>query len=382
MIKKNTYGIFIIATIIFGLQIPLLYSLPIAGFAIYFLRAQNFVQGKDIIIFVLLISYIFSYYFTATTYGYKSGVLGLKEGAYLFFTYLCFRFLPYSDENIRTVLFVLVSASVVYVFATIYRTYTFDPSLLLVHRQAIGYWSGVQQNTPFLGLLLVPSLVLPFLLILRIGYKPSVFGKLGIVVGFLASSYCVLLLQGRGPFLCALLVYVTLFAVFAYYSPRSISPLLGGLVFAVLFGGFAFEIVSSEVFENYLLRLEYMKLESDRYRSWGVGMDKLFDSPLGGRPYDLGSSYLHNAYLDINYDVGLLPAILLVSVTCVFGWDFVSLVRSTGNDGLKAIILICSASFTLPFFFEPVVNGSLMLFQMWLASMAVLRLHRVRARPC
>ena len=228
-----------------------------------------------------------------------------------------------------------------------------------------------------MGSFLIMGLSLPVIALLK-SFRKSLFNMVMLGTIFIVSLYSAFLFQGRAPIFSALII----FSFISYYmlsnQSRNNTNFLG-ISFLVFFSiALLYSPLTSDYFINYQDRFNNIGFESDRYRSWLVGLINFFAYPLGGKQYEIGAYYIHNTFLDLNYELGIVPTILLFILFCFFLKDYLAIMKRKSTSEVTVLILILGASLSMPLFFEPVITGSLVLFQLWLASMGLARMHIMR----
>ena len=107
----------------------------------------------------------------------------------------------------------------------------------------------------------------------------------------------------------------------------------------------------------------YTRLISDnvesepRFDAWWATISGLFNYPMGGRRTNLNISFVHNLWLDVAYDTGIIPFILLLIFTIYTLRNIMVFLKTDYPIYLKSIILSMTSAFLIIFMFEPVLQG-------------------------
>ena len=121
-------------------------------------------------------------------------------------------------------------------------------------------------------------------------------------------------------------------------------------------------------FEGTMLfqRMATTNLQNDsRIDSWGTVLSGLFKYPLGGKGPDLRAGYAHNLWLDVGYEGGLIPFILLLSFTIVSLYAVYRFLKTDHPVYFKGITISLLTALGIIFFLEPVLQGITVLFMFY-----------------
>ncbi|MBO0996446.1 hypothetical protein IOC57_01530 [Bacillus sp. SD075] len=97
--------------------------------------------------------------------------------------------------------------------------------------------------------------------------------------------------------------------------------------------------------------------DDPRFTAWKSTFMGLFENPLGGRQTNIEIGYAHNLWLDIGYDVGILPNILLMIFTLISIISVMSFITLEHPMFVKGLIIALYTSFFITFFVEPILQG-------------------------
>lgn len=105
-------------------------------------------------------------------------------------------------------------------------------------------------------------------------------------------------------------------------------------------------------------RLISTNLQNDsRVSTWWVSFKGLFENPLGGRETNLHLNYAHNLWLDVGYDAGIIPFLILVVFTIFALVVLMKFIKYNHPIFVKMIVLSMMTAFMVIFMFEPVLQG-------------------------
>ncbi|VAX31506.1 hypothetical protein MNBD_NITROSPIRAE03-1042, partial [hydrothermal vent metagenome] len=104
-------------------------------------------------------------------------------------------------------------------------------------------------------------------------------------------------------------------------------------------------------------------LKTGRFDAWRDMLSSLPENLSGGRLVYLGGlGFVHNLWLDIAYDAGILPMIFLLIFHVMHLRSFIVVIRANLPLLLILIIVSFAASILVGFMVEPVMQGSVAYF--------------------
>jgi hypothetical protein len=240
----------------------------------------------------------------------------------------------------------------------------------LTTRAALNVWvPGEAINAPALGALascgicLLPALAVQ-VLSLRLASVP-LFAVTAAAVGM--GFYANIALQNRTPFIA---LGVSILLVGWHYLLRSpgVSALARVLrVFVILAAVSALASLSLNADGLHSLaiyqRFTEEGLTTPRYELWARVAAGILDEPWGGRRIYLGTEYYaHNAWLDVAYDAGIVPLVLLVMFHALHVKYALAALRVSREGVASTLLLGVGASFLTTFAAEPVMSVSMIYF--------------------
>jgi len=292
--------------------------------------------------------------------------------------------LPYWPFNLILVLCFLIGGGVSFVYLSINQVtnYSLD-SFLILNRKVPDIWYAMFLGTKelingpsldlhsILGVSLLPVIVMAIFLICK--FKKRSFLYLFIAV-FLSLTFCTALysvvsLQGRTP-IVALVVTVISSMLFWIAKSQDKNKFIK-MIFITFFGiiillnfSYLYEHVINSLYKHKIfIRFEEVGIESSRYELWKIMLQGLFDYPLGGRKINLGTeNYAHNIWLDVAYDAGLLPMVLLIFFHALHVKPFLRVLSSDLPELILGFFVCLGVAFCLAFIGTPVIQASVIYF--------------------
>lgn len=318
---------------------------------------------------VLLLLFAATYFSILAYYGYNNTTIAnaVKYTIYLVGMYAIGFVVgkankPSLQDRPLSMMLSPVTGAVLFSFLCVYREISNGNLLEIAERAVPSFWAGSDLiNGPGLGALASLGICLAPVLFLStregMGKTKYYSFKLIVLLLVIIGSYTNLALQNRGPFvalavsffaaLC--LVFFTGMAKSASYKSRfAISLLL-----IVLLG---WVIIYTDLFSQFTMfeRFAHSGIESPgRSTAWLLMMKGIFSSLAGGRFVDIQMDYVHNAWLDVAYDTGIVPFLLLLIFHGSHVSIFIKLFKSSLNSIMVLMITCLSVSFFVSLFIEP-----------------------------
>jgi hypothetical protein len=182
-----------------------------------------------------------------------------------------------------------------------------------------------------------------------------------VVMGWYAN----LALQNRTPIL-AVLAAAFAAALLVAIDPRSRrwARVVAASVAVTLAGAAATAgTLLATIVHPALHRFQERGLGTERYEVWMDVLRFLHRYPFGGRRIDLhGLHYAHNAWLDVAYDAGLVPLLLLAAFHLSHARSLGRAVRAERSGMLRLATLGTLVSFLTTFMVEPVIQFGFVFF--------------------
>ena len=355
---------------IFALQIPTVSTFAILCLGSFY-GLQNFslIIKKDLLQLILLALFLISYVTISLYYGLLDERGAITIFILLFSSYL---FSLYCDQQKDSLIFIIISFSVLFVCLSIITTFNFIPSLLIMERGLFNFWTGAEVNSPLLGLFLALGAILSIFLAKK---DFSTSQKILFSIILIICIVGLIIFKGRGPFLAIFFCFFLLWLL----SKNKIKNLRAPVVVLLTSSPIIFTALlyySADLdffFTSYTDRLDQEGFDSDRYRRWLLALENFFNYPLGGKQFMIskfGEGYVHNTWLDVHYETGIIPLIFLFSFY-LCAMPFIH---------WKKIFIFSKSYSLIPFFlliliclqFEPVIQGSTIFFAIHMMSIGFL----------
>ncbi|MBP3964813.1 O-antigen ligase family protein [Paenibacillus lignilyticus] len=173
---------------------------------------------------------------------------------------------------------------------------------------------------------------------------------------FLVTAYCTILMGNRTGILVAAISIVVSMAL---SGKASIKKLFGILILCGI-GATTARVFMSAFGDSLLLsRLQSMdNLHDPRFDAWKAVFWGMFKYPMGGKQTVLiDVNYAHNMWLDVAYEAGIAPFLLLLLFTVLSIKSVLKFRKSSFPTQLKLLILCLFTAFLVVSFFEPILEG-------------------------
>lgn len=190
-----------------------------------------------------------------------------------------------------------------------------------------------------------------------------VLGSLFTIMALITTS----IVATRSP----VIIFALLLLLNFYYGTKSVSLVKKSLII-FLFLSFII-IISAIDFSNFdLTKLLYERMTSEdiseagsRTNRWFEGIKNIFLYPFGGEKTRIG--HYHNMWLDLRYTAGVVPMIILISISIYFTYAIWKVINSNKfSIQFKSFIGSIYLSIFLMMFMEPVIQGSIVFFLYYL----------------
>lgn len=189
------------------------------------------------------------------------------------------------------------------------------------------------------------------------------FSKFFILIIFIGSIYISGTIGNRTGIMIALICFLIILLL--KFSSNNKSRIL------IFISTISIFIISSFFYQYNILGIKSSLKDLfifERFSSSDFGGDPRFDAWLttvlnfnqnlnGGRNIELNLSYVHNLWLDVFYDSGLIPFILLMIFTLLSLITLLQFLKLKINLAYKALIIGLFAAFYLTFAVEPIMQG-------------------------
>jgi len=278
---------------------------------------------------------------------------------------------PAWPRGVSIPLFCMIAGLISFSALCVYAMFNAADYLQLVERTAASFWDGSEINAPGLGAnASLGMCLLPVFLYGRSADCRGVFywsAALVVVVMFAAGVTINVALQNRTPFLATTAALLAATAVYLYRQRSGRARAMRHLALLGLLAGIVVYYLATRIdLAQYGLftRFTEERLESLRYEAWGTMLSSLHHSLLGGRVVKLGTdlNYVHNLWLDVIWDAGIVPFILLAAFHLKHLHAFLSILQSKLPLFVVLMIVGLAVSFVTNFMQEPTLSASVPYF--------------------
>lgn len=282
--------------------------------------------------------------------------------------------LPGYPYNTIVVMSSLLGSTVFYSVLSVLRTLQIRPNLLKI-RIYLDYWTNREVPATGVGDFLFLGLL--YIVIVFYAYRHKKESQIFYIFFVFVSAIFVffsfnitILLQNRLALMGTAISFVTIGFLLQFGSKLKFItlPLFVGLFAIVSVGVNMLEMILSTVLDQlgvFNKRFLSEGTESGRFDNYQVALEKIWQYPFGGREFNLpASKWVHNLWLDVAYDAGLLPMFLLLlyfilHINCLF---------KILNSDLHKIVIVYFATLSIGILFNislgPIIQGSVFEFGM------------------
>lgn len=371
-----TFAAISLTILIAGLNIPVIseYLLIFATLWLLFrwLIDLRFTDAAFSSTFSLLTLFAVSYY----SFTYLHGFTGFNEGVKNVITIVGSYALGYSihrgnsplwPRGLLVPLFLMAAGFITFSYLCVQALVSTADIIQIAERVAINFWDGNEINAPGLGAnASLGMCLLPFVLFGKDAEQKKLsFFLLALFISvlFAAGVYINAILQNRTPFLAtgASLLFGTLVYLRRHKADRARATKYAASVFIIAGVVLYYLITTLDLAQvNILARFTQERLESLRYEAWGTMLSSLHHSLLGGRTVQLGVdlNYVHNLWLDVIWDAGVVPFIFLALFHLKHAVCFKKILGSELPLLIVLAIVGLATSFFVNFMQEPTMSAS------------------------
>lgn len=184
---------------------------------------------------------------------------------------------------------------------------------------------------------------------------------------FISSIYTSVTLGNRTGILIVIVSLFTVFLAIIKFNIKIFIKLFLGIFSLYLIKILTFNLNLFGIknhWENSLIytRLKSSNIDDPRFEAWKVILSNFHENLMGGRQIDINLKFVHNLWLDVFYDAGLIAFIFLILFTSV---SFISLfifLRLEVSDLYKGLVVALYTSFFITFIVEPILQGFIVYF--------------------
>jgi hypothetical protein len=277
---------------------------------------------------------------------------------------------PLSSYGILWMMLAPVIGSVLFSFLCVYRVLSGGNVLEIAKRAVPSFWTGGEPIVgtglgalASLGICLAPIIFLSS----REGMEKTKYYsfKLIVLLLVLMGSVANLALQNRGPFVALVISFISALCIVFLFGKKSFYYVLKFAIVLSLIVLLVWVIIPPDILSQFTIfkRFAQRGLETTgRSTAWLLMMKGIFSSFTGGRFVDIHLDYVHNLWLDVAYDTGIVPFTLLLIFHGSHLSRFIKLFKSSLSLTMALTIICLSVSFLATFFIEPSLNFSPMYF--------------------
>lgn len=233
----------------------------------------------------------------------------------------------------------------------------------------IDFWRNKPISRTLQGLYLTPISCTMFVSIFIKDKINSKYTRLFLLFGSIFALWSTFMLANRTLIIISIMIFsISMMLLLKENKKHFTSRFFKIIVFIILIVLlFIFDVFSIKTFIfnsplfNRLNNLNMAMLETSRYERYITFLKNFIYYPLGGKKmpiYGGNSTYVHNVWLDIYVDVGVLPFVFFVFYTMFMLRSFIKFINIKQSIFLKYFALAIYGGFLLTFFVEPVIEAN------------------------
>lgn len=182
------------------------------------------------------------------------------------------------------------------------------------------------------------------------------------LISFVISVYAIMQLGNRTGLV---IIAASFIMVFLFSQKINFKKMLNSIYIIFLFGILAilynlnvFGIKNNWESSTVFYRMQIMDGTDDpRILAWKSTLTGLFNNPIGGKETEMNLSYAHNLWLDVGYETGIMPFILLTTITIMAIMSFISFLKKDFPIFMKGLIIALLTATFISFTLEPVIQA-------------------------
>jgi hypothetical protein len=256
----------------------------------------------------------------------------------------------------RITLLAAVSGAVVFAALSVAGA---GPSEVLARLAPHAWTRSLTVNATAIGGLAVLGLNLLAVLAFRVRSEPRLRGETAWLLALgLLGLYANVVMQNRGPFISLALALLVAAWMFARGAPggthRSLrlAAVGGGLALAVT-GLIVGSLVANV---DVIQRFRSEGFETARYELWWTVLSRMWEFPTGGRAIQLPDRYAHNLWLDVAWEAGPAPALLLFTFHSSHALALIRFFRGAWPLDLRLVLATTGVGLGITCFSEPALQ--------------------------
>ncbi|PYZ96003.1 hypothetical protein CR205_16660 [Alteribacter lacisalsi] len=324
--------------------------------------------------FYVIVCFGFLYAYLLLTHSIGSTSANIGKAIFPACLFLLGHKLVMKDLNYKkTILFtitLIVSTTLFSFFSLVKTTYLYgdiNSYILENGRYVVSIWGNTQYASTLINALLSFSLAsIPLVFIKSVDKVKVKAMKFILLICFILSVYVSLTLLNRTS---AMVVVVSTIFVYAFvfkFTIGKILMILGiwcSLVLAVFMSNIGINNITFGENNAFWQRMVSSQMSEDpRFLAWREALFGMFENPLGGKQTDMSLNFAHNLWLDVGYEGGVLPFILLLFLTTI---AVISLYKFSTNNHpkiVRGLMISIFSAFFVCFVFEPILQGMTVYF--------------------
>lgn len=351
----------------FGIDVPQLSQAVVYVLVLPLLTNWNGAIKRDFLVpFWLLAAFSVLYYLVI----YNWGFIDVTQAVHRPLLFMGFYAIGYSATRANTprwpygLTWLLLAMVVGFVVFAVLSTIVTPVLMTLTVRAVNNFW-GTGETILDTGVGLFASLGLCLLPVVIFGSKSASrrFDYLPrtLVTGtvFALAFYATTLFQNRSALVALAFAVLVSFAVLLSRknsaTPSKVLALLALIIGTIVVALNVERVLAAPILE----RLADRGFQTPRYAAWQTVLASIPSHLLGGRAVYLGDvSFAHNIWLDVAYDAGIAPLVLLLAFHALHLRDFYRIARSQLPLPVVVLFVCLAISFLGGFMAEPVLQSS------------------------
>lgn len=264
------------------------------------------------------------------------------------------------DKIFYFILLFIIGLNVYSFFSVIYTSIKFGGIINKFHssgdRNILSFWNGNPISaTALTGFMSFGLCLLPIILFVKL--KLNI--RLLFIYLFISSLYSTYMVSSRTS-IAILFLSIILFIIFQINNKRNI-------ILNIFFLSVTLIIISALKYFDLFSRLQELFLfkrifetdlkDDSRILTWEIVTSNIINYPLGGREIPLKIGYAHNLWLDVVYNAGVIPFIMLIIFSLLSLFIVISLLMHSHYYEFNIFIVILLVPFYIIFMLEPVLQG-------------------------
>lgn len=354
--------------------IPVL-TIPIIFILVFHLKYTKLFLMTQVLLFLFLFTYcIISFYYNY--YSINSLIVRfIYPQLFLVIGFLIANLDTRKNHRTFWLVYLLLAGSSIYGILSLLKSVNLYGNYenlvsILGGRYILDFWKGHLISATVFNSSISLGLSLLGLVFIKTPFKKigSILIKLTFIILFIVSIYTSITIGNRTGVLIAL---ISLLTVFSLKTKMNIKNMLNVLV--TFLGIFLLKILFLDkdiigIKEKWESSTVYARFKNSdinddpRFEAWETILKEFNQNLLGGRQVDIGLSFVHNFWLDVYYDAGLIPLIALIVFTIFSLISFIMFLSTNTPLLYKALVMGILTAFLITFTVEPIIQGFIIYF--------------------